>query len=325
MTDYPQWPFGISQISRSDHALRELFGAAYYPGLVRESEPASGERQAFVPGVFGNIFDVLVASSGAGLSPARNHTQDARATTLNAIDQYHAVVVGGEISWTPAWARKLEEYVRGGGVVVVNAAQASGLAPSLLGVTLTGKIGESHNAQCLAAGEPTQNLHGGIFRFDEVELKEAQPLIVTPANQPLVTVNRIGRGKVVFVAVRDLLGEDERMPAFVAHLLVHLAAEATPVQVEGDVEYLINRNSRGWVVTLFNDDGVFKPQQGLAQVDRNASVNVKVSLRGFSIASANEWTTDRAVPIQRQNGARDSVALTIPPGGIAVVELATAR
>jgi len=325
MTDYPQWPFGISQISRSDHALRELFGAAYYPGLVREGEPASGERQAFVPGVFGNIFDVLVASSGAGLSRARNHAQDARATPLNAIDKYHAVVVGGEISWTPAWARKLEEYVRGGGVVVVNAAQANGLAPSLVGVTLTGKIGESHNAQCLAAGEPTQNLHGGIFRFDEVELKEAQPLIVTPANQPLVTVNRIGRGKVVFVAVRDLLGEDERMPAFVAHLLVHLAAEATPVQVEGDVEYLINRNSRGWVVTLFNDDGVFKPQQGLAQVDRNASVNVKVSLRGFSIASANEWTTDRAVPIQRQNGARDSVALTIPPGGIAVVELATAR
>jgi hypothetical protein len=194
-----------------------------------------------------------------------------------------------------------------------------------LGVTLTGKIGESHNAQCLAPGEPTQNLHGGIFRFNEVELKEAQPLIVTPANQPLVTVNRIGRGKIVFVAVRDLLGEDERMPAFVAHLLVHLAAEATPVQIEGDVEYLVNRNSRGWVVTLFNDDGVFKPQQGLAQVDRNASVNVKVSLRGFSIASANDWTTDRAVPIQRQNGAQDSVALTIPPGGIAVVELATAR
>src|ERR1041384_3502085 len=62
MTDFPQRPFGVSQINRSDRALRELFGAAYYPGPVRESEPASGERQAFVPGVFGNIFDVLVAS-----------------------------------------------------------------------------------------------------------------------------------------------------------------------------------------------------------------------------------------------------------------------
>ncbi|MFS8084384.1 MAG: hypothetical protein ACMG6H_02050, partial [Acidobacteriota bacterium] len=69
MTDYPHWPFGVSQISRSDRALRELFGAAYYPGLVREGEPASGERQAFVPGIFGNIFDVLVASPVQSSTP----------------------------------------------------------------------------------------------------------------------------------------------------------------------------------------------------------------------------------------------------------------
>jgi len=321
MTDYPQWPFGISQVSRSDRALRELFGTAYYPGLVREGEPASGERQAFVPGVFGNIFDVLVAGN-AGASPTSGA---AKSTALDAIDKYRAVVAGGDLNWTPAWSRKLEDYVRSGGVVVVNAAQASGLAPALLGLTLTGKTGESHNARCLATDEPTQNLHGGIFRFDEIDLKGAQPLIVTPANQPLVTVNRIGRGKLVFIAVRDLLGEDERLPAFVAHLLVHLTAEATPVEIEGDVEYLVNRNSRGWVVTLFNDEGVFKPQQGLAQVDRSANVKVRVSLRGFSIATANEWTTDSVMPVQKQSGALDSVALTIPPGGIAVVELAAAR
>src|SRR2546423_1867963 len=78
MTDYPQWPFEVSQINRSDRALRELFGAAYYPGPVREGEPASGERQAFVPGVFGNIFDVLVDAS-AGVLLVDRHAQDARA------------------------------------------------------------------------------------------------------------------------------------------------------------------------------------------------------------------------------------------------------
>ena len=62
MTDYPQWPFEVSQINRSDRALRELFGVAYYPGLVVEGEPATGDRQAFVNGIFGDIFDVLVAS-----------------------------------------------------------------------------------------------------------------------------------------------------------------------------------------------------------------------------------------------------------------------
>jgi hypothetical protein len=289
--------------------LRELFGAAYYPGLVREGEPASGERQAFVPGVFGNIFDVLVASE----------------THKDAIDPYRAIIAGGEINWTAGWAKKLEEYLRNGGVVVLNSAQIRGLPMSLLGIRLKGENGEAHNAKCLLPNEPPTNLHGGIFRYQRVDLTAAQPLMTTTADQPdpLVTVNKIGRGKLIFVAVPDLLGEDERLPAFVAHLLVHLAVDATPVRVEGEVEYLVNRTSRGWVVTLFNDNGVFKPQQGLAQVDRSAIVTAKLSLRGSAIVNASEWVSDQGVAVNRRTGAHDSVSITIPAGGIAVVELQT--
>ena len=319
MTDYPQWPFGISQVSRSDHALRELFGAAYYPGLVREGEPATGDRQAFVPGIFGNIFDVLVAGN-ASAGPA-----SANVNPINAIDNYRAVIVGGEIEWTSAWTKKLEDFVRKGGTVVINSAQAKGLPPALLGVAMSGKTGDADSARCLAPNESLQNLSGNVFRFDEIELKGAQPFIVTPVNRPLVTINRVGRGKVIFVAVRDLLGEDERLPPFVAHLLVHLAAEATPVRVEGDVEYLVNRNSRGWVVTLFNDNGVFKPQQGLAQTDPGASVKVRLSLSDSALLAAKEWTSDRLLLIAGQSGPARDVTLTVPPGGIAVVELLPAR
>lgn len=309
MTDYPHWPFSVSQITRSDRALRELFGAAYYPGLVREGEPASGERQAFVPGIFGNIFDVLVTSE----------------THKEAIDSYRAVIVGGQVNWTPAWAAKLEDYVRRGGVVILNAAQIKGLPSGLLGIRATGETGEAHNARCLSPNEPPADLHGGIFRFEQIELKGAQPLIVTPSNQPLVTVNQVGRGKLIFVAVPDLLGEDERLTTFAAHLLAHLAADATPVKVDGDVEYLVNRNSRGWVVTLFNDNGVFKPQQGLAQVDRSATVTVTVSLRGTGIANAGEWTSNQPLAVERRNGAADRVTVRVGAGGVAVVELITSR
>ena len=309
MTDYPQWPFGISQINRSDRALRELFGAAYYPGPVREGEPASGERQAFVPGVFGNIFDVLVASG----------------THPDAIDSYRAVIAGGQINWTSAWARKLEEYVRQGGTVVLNAGQIKGLSDGITGVRLRGETGEAHNALCLSPGEPPQDLHGQIFRYERIELQSAQSLITTTLNEPLVTVNKLGRGKVVFVAVPDLLGEDERLIPLAAHVLAHLAAEATPVKVEGDVEYMINRNSRGWVVTIFNDSGVFKPQQGLAQVDRNAKVTATISLRSLSISSATEWTSDQPLPVRKQAGMTDVVSVNIAAGGLAVVELLAGR
>jgi hypothetical protein len=139
-----------------------------------------------------------------------------------------------------------------------------------------------------------------------------------------VTVNNVGKGRVVFVALPDLLGEDERITPFAAHLLAHLASDATPVKVDGDVEYLINRNSRGWVVTLFNDNGVFKPQQGLAQVDRNAKVNVTISLRGAGISSAIEWTADQTLMVKK-TGAADGVTVDIAAGGIAVVELILPR
>ncbi len=322
MTDYPQWPFGISQINKSDRALRELFGVAYYPGLVREGEPASGERQAFVPGVFGNIFDVLVASSGTDVSPVKEHARHARATS---IDSYRGVIVGGQINWTNAWVKKLESYVRSGGTVVLNAAQVKGLPASLIGVRLSGETGEAHNARCLSPAEPPQDFHGQIFRYEKIELSGAQPLMTTTSNEALVTVNKIGQGRVVFVAVPDYLGEDERFTPLGAHVLTHLAADVTPIRIDGDVEYLINRNSRGWVVTILNDNGVFKPQQGLAQVDRNASVTATISLRGASINSASEWTKDQTLSIKKQTGSADSVSVTIAAGGIAVVELVSAR
>jgi len=141
-----------------------------------------------------------------------------------------------------------------------------------------------------------------------------------PTGDPLVTVNKVGRGRVVFVAVPDLLGEDERITPFVAHLLVHLASEATPVRVKGDVEYMINRTARGWIVTLFNDNGVFKPQQGMAEVDRNASIAVTINLRGSGISNASEWMSDRTLTVKKEGGS-DSVTLNIAAGGIAVVEL----
>jgi hypothetical protein len=104
----------------------------------------------------------------------------------------------------------------------------------------------------------------------------------------------------VFAAVPDLLGEDERITPFAAHMLAHVFADAVPLKVAGDVEYLINRTAKGWIVTLLNGNGVFKPQQGMAQVDRNAAVTV-------TIAMGNGKTT-----------------VQVPPGGLTIVEILAA-
>ncbi len=300
MTDYPQWPFEVSQIDRGDRALRELFGAAYYPALVVEGEPATADRQAFVSGLFGDIFDVLTATDGS----------------KSPLGAYRAVVVGGRIEWSPEWIQKVADYVRSGGTVVLNAAQIKGVPAQLLGVRLTNATAEADGARCLSAGEDPHDLNGQMFRYEKVELRDATALISAPTGDPLVTLNKFGKGTVVFSALPDLLGVDERMTPFAAHLLAHVFTDATPVKVTGDVEYLINRTANGWVVTLINNNGVFKPQQGLAQVDRKAYVNVAVGLRNGQIQSATDWVTGHALP-------PENLTVQIAPGGVVVIELRT--
>ena len=138
----------------------------------------------------------------------------------------------------------------------------------------------------------------------------------TPSGDPLVTVKRVGRGRVVYCAVPDLLGLDERLVPAAAHLLAHLAANATPVTVTGNVEYLVNRNARGWVVTLINNRGVYKQQQGMAQVNRSESAEVTLEENGAAFKRANEWTTNAELKV---NGG--AVTLSVPPGGVRIVEL----
>jgi hypothetical protein len=357
MTDYPQWPFEVSQINRGDRALRELFGVAYYPGLVVEGEPATGDRQAFVNGVFGDIFDVLVASEvpspkskvqsqqnavSAKKTPAvkskelayegSNVKGDSSVSSplsiarfpIYPLDPYRAIVVGGEVTLSPQWVQRLIAYVRSGGTVVLNSAQIKGVPADMLGVRLTGETGEAHNARCLSPGETVQNLSGQIFRYDKVQLKGAQPLIVLPATaahpDPLVTVNKVGKGSVIFAAVPDLLGEDERITPFAAHLLAHVFADATPIKVRGDVEYLVNRNESSWVVTLFNNNGVYKPQQGLAQIDRGSYVNATISLASRPLQKVLDWTNEKELEVKNQGG-QNSVTVAIAPGGLAIIEL----
>ncbi len=304
MTDYPQLPFGVSPVNRGDRALRELFGAAYYPAPVNEGEPAMADRQAFVNGIFGDIFDVLVASE----------------TRREAIDAYRVVVVGGRIEWTNAWVERLRDYVRKGGTVVLNAAQAKGLPADLLGVRLQGERAEADDARCLLPGESAADLSGQMFRYEHIEARNAQVSMQTTTGEPLVTVNRFGEGRVIFCAIPDMLGLDERLTPVAAHLLAHLFADATPVGVTGDIQYLVNRTERGWVVTLINNRGVYKTQQGFAQVNRQETVDVRVDLRGKGIERAGEWTENETLNVIREGGS-EFVRLQIPPGGIRIVEL----
>ena len=181
---------------------------------------------------------------------------------------------------------------------------------------------EADNARCLSTGEATQNLSGQTFRYEKLELKGATPLIVSDSGDPLVTINKVGSGSLVFASLPDLLGEDERITPFAAHLLAHIFANAAPVKVNGDVEYLINRNSEGWLVTLINNNGVYKAQQGMAQVDRSAVVTATITLPSQEIKTAMDWVTEQSLEVKNQAGG-SVIHISIPPGGVSIIQLKT--
>ena len=203
---------------------------------------------------------------------------------------------------------------------MLNAAQIKGLPENLIGVRLSGLTAEASNAHCLSQGEPPQDLNGQMFRYEKVVLHSAQALITSDTGDPLVTINKLGKGAVIFSTLPDLLGEDDRITPFAAHMLAHVFADATPVKVSGDVEYLINLSDNGWVVTLFNNKGVYKPQQGLAQVDRRAYETATIGLRGQKIQHAIDWIGDKDVEVKSEKG-KNAVSVTIAPGGVAIIEL----
>jgi hypothetical protein len=186
----------------------------------------------------------------------------------------------------------------------------------LLGVRALGSQAEADDALCLVAGEPKTDLAGQVYRYERVEARSAKVLLKTPSGDPLVTVNSVGRGSVVYCAVPDLLGLDERLVPAAAHVLAHLLGDVTPVRVRGEVEYLVNRNARGWIVTLVNNRGVYKPQQGLAQVNRAESAEVTLEPNGAAFGRAAEWTTGEELKV-----SSGSLVVKVPPGGVRIVEL----
>jgi hypothetical protein len=91
--------------------------------------------------------------------------------------------------------------------------------------------------------------------------------------------------------------------------------------VRGDVEYFINRNDTGWVVTLFNNRGNYKSQHGLGIPRRQEIASVTLST-ALTATKAAEWIEDKPLDLKAA-GTQRSVSLEIPAGEIRIVHLTT--
>jgi hypothetical protein len=89
-----------------------------------------------------------------------------------------------------------------------------------------------------------------------------------------------------------------------------------PIEVDGDVQWLLNKNAAGWMLTLLNPAGQDKPQQGITPTDYRQ--NRKVTIRSsVPITSA----VDKLLPTDPLKVADNTVELTVPAGDVRIIEL----
>lgn len=89
-----------------------------------------------------------------------------------------------------------------------------------------------------------------------------------------------------------------------------------PVRVQGDVEWTVGQlPGGGWLIGLFNNRGITKPQHGVLPTDHGQAQAVRLAA-SWPIARCEEWMTGGAL-----ESTFSEVTLTVPAGVVRLVAL----
>ncbi|NPV48212.1 MAG: hypothetical protein HPY69_14770 [Armatimonadetes bacterium] len=305
----PFWPnaFGNwhqqpDRFRRGDHErmLGEYFWCAFHP-IGRESEkPMTGTNEVYVPGVFGDIFDVIFAYPDVD--------------RWRTIDTYPVVIAAGEIELTRAEGQRLARYVQQGGTLLVADQHLSGPGLAELRLPAVGDTSEAEGYRWL--DDPA--LHPSPrFRYRPVRVPEGGRVLAATASGDCfcVAVDR-GQGRLIYLSAPHGLTVGRQALPVVPRLIAHLSRGLMPVEVRGEVEWLVNRTARGFTVTLLNPAGQAKPQQGITPTDHHQSRAVTI-VSHVPLRSARDWLLPDD-PLEVRDGR---VECEVPAGGVRIIAL----
>jgi hypothetical protein len=312
----PFWPNSFNnwhgrqdRFRPGDHErmIEEYLWTAYYPIGPESARPITGTNEVYLPGVFGDIFDVIFAYPDVA--------------KWRTIDTYPVVIVAGEIELTEAEGKRLAAYVDRGGTLLVADGHLTGPGVNALKIPATGPPAEAAGYKWLAdpAVHPSQR-----FCYRAVaspNLRRAtqwthRVLAATPDGAAFCVGMDRGNGRLIYLAVPYGMGIDRRAVPVLARLFAHLTRGLMPVEVQGGVEWLVNRTETGWAVTLMNPAGQVKPQQGILPTDYRENRPVRIASR-----AAIRAARDRLMPDEKLEVKDNAVQCEVPAGGVRIIEL----
>jgi hypothetical protein len=287
--------------------IRDWFDIAYYPVPRIEGEPLTSPHLSFINSPMGDIFDVLVAAD----SPQAEA----------GLGAYRAVVLSGDVRLNEQWGRALRSFVENGGTVVVTDDQVQGAGVTALGLPTDKANYQTGHAVVWKGmgGAADATLESNTYRYRQ-NVPTGTVLATAENGSSIVVERTLGRGHIVWIGIPKGLGLDDRATPALSEVMLHLREGLLPITVTGDVKYSLNRNDTGWVVTLMNNRGNYKPEHGLGIPHRDEIAHVTLST-ALPVTKATEWIGEQDLPVSNAGGQR-TVTLDVAAGDIRIVHLA---
>jgi len=292
-----------------------MIDAFLYTVTPFSQDVRKGKEGCLANSEFGDIYDVLVPDPPSGPIP------------LARLADYKVAILLGKFDADGPLAGRLMEYVREGGTLVINSRQLSASVPQeFLGVKRTGKTAAAEGRVTSVAGGEAVTL-AEPYDYEPVELCGAEPVWTDAKGGILTAVHGVGRGRVVLTTVdfmvprqhTNLVGTTAKMP-LVELLMRPIVKETLPLEVQGDIQYGLNKVSDGWWVYLINNKGVTKYTSTPEELDAAKTARVTVAMRALPVKSVHELRADKAIPLEQ---GKNVCTIEVGPGDIRILKIAT--
>jgi len=313
--------FGLFDYNYGEHMSRELLHRVIYQYSEKKEH-----MDELGPTPYGDIFDVLRLDTPRGPLPEK------------LLENYKVLFLVGEQNFTSEMIKSLEEYVKKGGTLIINSAQLKGqMKADFLGVDISGNPGKTDTIISEVNGKV---LKSGKFTYSALKpLPDTVTLYKVANGPPLVTRKQYGKGFVICIGAHWML-EDKSfiednyvrrtMIPLAGDLLQNILSSLLPFRIEGkDVEkqilYQVNRKGRGWVVSLYNNDGrsnsskAYHGYMGPDIENINKTINLRLSVDP-SLKFATELLNHERCYFSGTQG-KQYLEFTLAPGNIKIVEL----
>ena len=229
------------------------------------------------------------------------------------IPAYKIAILLGEYPNQPEMEKILVNYVKNGGILVINTRQiTAGFPESFTGIRLTGK---------------TRKIKG--YQIDLIQTAGAKIIHKAPDGTPIFTRNQFGKGSVIVTTPQFMIPETKNWRAqalnacsgklqfpYIEQLMKRLCAEVNPVKVDGDIKFGLNKTSSGWWLYLFNNKGVTKMDREPEQLDPARTAKVKIDFHKLKVSNVKELRSGQKLSV-----SNNRMELQIGPGDFKILEL----